>query len=40
MADNRPFGIKLGAMTPVMSLMMHAAFDLILGVIFGWVLPA
>lgn len=40
MAGNGPFGIKLGAMMPVMSLMMHAVFGLILGAIFGWMMPA
>lgn len=39
MAGNGPFGIKLGTMMPVMSLMMHAVFGLILGAMFGWMWP-
>lgn len=38
MAGNGVFGMKLGFMAPVMSLVMHAVFGGVLGLVFGWLL--
>ena len=34
------FGLKIGPSAPIMAMMMHLVFGAMLGLLYGWMLPA